>query len=71
MLVLPLSALAQIHVAARTQQHRTRGTLSALVKRRAQATERFKDVAAAEAEAIDLLFGCVSGPDSARWACTT
>jgi hypothetical protein len=28
------------------------------------ATERFKDVAAAEAEGYALMFGCVSGPDS-------
>jgi hypothetical protein len=26
-------------------------------------TERFKDVAVAEAEGYGLLFGCVSGPD--------
>lgn len=29
-----------------------------------QATERFKDVAVAEAEGYHLLFGCVTGPDS-------
>jgi len=28
-----------------------------------ESTERFKDVAAAEAEGYHLLFGCVSGPD--------
>ena len=28
------------------------------------ATERFKDVAVAEAEGYALMFGCVSGPDS-------
>ena len=28
------------------------------------ATERFKDVAVAEAEGYSLMFGCVSGPDS-------
>jgi hypothetical protein len=29
-----------------------------------QATERFKDASAAEAEGYALMFGCVSGPDS-------
>ena len=29
-----------------------------------QSTERFRDVAAAEAEGYTLMFGCVSGPDS-------
>ncbi len=29
-----------------------------------ESTERFRDVAAAEAEGYSLLFGCVSGPDS-------
>ena len=29
-----------------------------------EATERFKDVAVAEAEGYSLMFGCVSGPDS-------
>ena len=28
------------------------------------ATERFRDVAVAEAEGYSLMFGCVSGPDS-------
>ena len=35
-----------------------------LVKVVREATERFRDVAAAEAEGYQLLFGCVSGPDS-------
>lgn len=35
-----------------------------LVKVVRDATERFKDVAAAEAEGYQLMFGCVSGPDS-------
>ena len=29
-----------------------------------EATERFRDVAVAEAEGYQLMFGCVSGPDS-------
>jgi hypothetical protein len=29
-----------------------------------ESTERFRDVAAAEAEGYGLLFGCVSGPDA-------
>lgn len=36
---------------------------SALVKVVRESTERFKDVAAAEAEGYALQFGCVSGPD--------
>lgn len=35
-----------------------------LVKVIREATERFRDVAAAEAEGYRLMFGCVSGPDS-------
>jgi hypothetical protein len=37
---------------------------SALVKVVREATERFKDVRAAEAEGYSLQFGCVSGPDA-------
>jgi hypothetical protein len=36
---------------------------NALVKVVRESTERFRDVAAAEAEGYGLLFGCVSGPD--------
>ena len=35
-----------------------------LVQAVREATERFKDVAVAEAEGYALMFGCVSGPDS-------
>jgi len=35
-----------------------------LVKAVRDATERYKDVAAAEADGYTLMFGCVSGPDS-------
>ena len=47
-------------------QHETaaqRGKAGALVKAVRESTERFKDVAAAEAEGYGLMFGCVSGPD--------
>ena len=37
---------------------------NALVQVVRDATERFRDAAAAEAEGYGLLFGCVSGPDS-------
>lgn len=40
------------------------GNASTLLKVVRQATERFKDVAAAEAEGYALQFGCVTGPDS-------
>lgn len=36
---------------------------NALVKVVREATERFRDVSAAEAAGYDLMFGCVSGPD--------
>ena len=38
--------------------------VSELVKVVREATERFRDVSAAEAEGYALMFGCVSGPDS-------
>jgi hypothetical protein len=37
---------------------------NALVRTVREATERFRDVAVAEAEGYHLAFGCVSGPDS-------
>jgi hypothetical protein len=40
---------------------RAAGDLVTVVR---DATERFKDVSAAEAEGYALMFGCVSGPDS-------
>jgi hypothetical protein len=40
-----------------------RGKAGALVMAVRESTERFKDVAAAEAEGYGLMFGCVSGPD--------
>ena len=40
------------------------GQAAGLIKTVREATERFKDVRAAEAEGYSLMFGCVSGPDS-------
>ena len=40
------------------------GPTGGFVKVVRDATERFKDVAVAEAEGYALMFGCVSGPDS-------
>lgn len=37
---------------------------NALIKIVRESTERFKDVAVAQAEGYELRFGCVSGPDS-------
>jgi starvation-inducible outer membrane lipoprotein len=36
-----------------------------------EATERFKNVTAAQNEQYSLLFGCVTGPDSVPWVCTS
>ena len=55
----PSRALAQHH-AASSGKERT-GELVRIVR---ESTERFKNVAAAEAEGYSLLFGCVSGEDS-------
>jgi hypothetical protein len=41
----------------------SRGKGAPLVKAVRESTERFKDVAAAEAAGYNLMFGCVSGPD--------
>jgi hypothetical protein len=46
---------------ARANHGRPTGDLVKVVR---DATERFKDVAVAEAEGYALMFGCVSGPDS-------
>jgi hypothetical protein len=51
---------AQQHHAAQDQSTQVSG----FVKVVRDATERFRDVAAAEAEGYALLFGCVSGPDT-------
>lgn len=51
----------------RSQQHESaadhRPGTGPLVKVVRESTERFRDVAVAEAEGYKLLFGCVSGPD--------
>ena len=39
------------------------GSAGELIKIVRESTERFKDVAVAEAEGYSLMFGCVSGPD--------
>ena len=65
----PAGALAQDHEAHRpTPQHREltpdqKDRANALVKIVREATERFQDVAVAEAEGYALQFGCVSGDD--------
>jgi len=41
-----------------------RPATNVLVRTVRDATERFRDVAVAEAEGYSLMFGCVSGPDS-------
>lgn len=58
------SVRAQDRAAARTAVHQHGPeAANALVKTVREATERFRDVAAAEAEGYQLMFGCVSGPD--------
>jgi protein-S-isoprenylcysteine O-methyltransferase Ste14 len=57
----PSQAIAQDHShAGMTADRRSNNALVQAVR---DATERFKDVAAAENEDYHLLFGCVSGPD--------
>jgi hypothetical protein len=72
--VVGVVGLAGFGSGARAQQvgahedHRGSGSsreqATGLVKIVRDATERFKDVSAAEKENYHLLFGCVSGPDS-------
>jgi len=67
MAAAPSRALAQDHSHAGPGQELLQDQKSkggALVRTVREATERFKDVAAAEAEGYHLLFGCVSGPDA-------
>jgi protein-S-isoprenylcysteine O-methyltransferase Ste14 len=54
----PASGFAQDH-----QAHASANSSNALVKVVREATERFKDVSAAEREGYGLMFGCVSGGD--------
>jgi hypothetical protein len=44
-------------------QHAAQNQAAGLLKIVRESTERFRDVATAEAEGYGLLFGCVSGPD--------
>ena len=60
MCALPSTALAQDHSHAGASSTRN---LNALVQAVREATERFKDVAAAENEEYQLLFGCVTDDD--------
>jgi hypothetical protein len=55
--------LAQEHAHGALKSDR-RGDSNALVQAVREATARFKDVKVAEAAGYQLLFGCVSGPDS-------
>ncbi len=48
---------------ARSHHHDSSDEKSALVRLVRESTERFRDVAVAEAEGYKLMFGCVSGPD--------
>ena len=60
MLALPSSARAQAHSHVAPSSNRN---LNALVQAVREATERFKDVTAAENEDYHLLFGCVTDDD--------
>ena len=57
------SARAHDDETARAHRHAPASS-NALVRTVREATERFRDVAVAEAEGYHLAFGCVSGPDS-------
>jgi protein-S-isoprenylcysteine O-methyltransferase Ste14 len=61
MCALPLGAFAQDHSHAGVTADRRGGSANVLVRAVREATERFKDVTAAENEDYHLLFGCVSG----------
>ena len=55
---------AQESQTTRITAHNHDSSPDALVKIVRESTERFRDVSVAEAEGYQLLFGCVSGPDS-------
>lgn len=65
---LLLAGVAAVAVTGRMDAQAQHGALHAgagdLIRVVRDATERFRDVAVAEAEGYSLLFGCVSGPDS-------
>ena len=55
------------HAVQQAQHHaapQAKAPTSDFIRTVRAATERFKDVAVAEAEGYSLMFGCVSGPDS-------
>jgi methanethiol S-methyltransferase len=60
--MLVLLGSSPFHVLAE-EQHSHGSNASALVAVVKESTERFRDVAVAEAAGYGLLFGCVSGPD--------
>src|SRR3954470_2434307 len=63
--ILGLGGLWQLPAAAQNDHaHASGADARALVKIVRENTERFKDVAVAEAEGYTLQFGCVSGPDA-------
>jgi hypothetical protein len=59
---LPLLAFTTVALAGLESQPRESGPAATLVDAVRQATEPFKDVAAAEAAGYGLFHGCVSGP---------
>jgi hypothetical protein len=64
MCLAPSGALAQVDHAHALNRPDRQADANALVKIVRESTERFKDVALADAEGYKLQFGCVSGPDS-------
>ena len=58
-----LAVTSVLPVLADTEHPDRHSEATGLVKVVREATERFHDVAVAEAEGYSLLFGCVSGPD--------
>ena len=57
------TVMAQGAERAHHETSEPRGKAGALIKAVRESTERYKDVAAAEADGYGLMFGCVSGPD--------
>jgi hypothetical protein len=57
------TAMAQHGERAHHANGEPRGKAGALIKAVRESTERYQDVAAAEADGYGLMFGCVSGPD--------
>jgi len=65
MLIAMSSGASPAHAADEQAQaqHKAQDGAAGLLTIVRESTERFRDVAAAEAEGYGLLFGCVSGPD--------